>query len=71
MSSVNLKASWSFDLDPADTRLVLRALGGRLGSAEVVDAKELGDRLTRQRAAAAKALYDQMAQHEEHITGES
>lgn len=70
MSNVSLKATWIFDLDPADARIVMRALGGRLAEPEVSVAKELGDRLTRLRATAAKSLHDSMTKHEENIESE-
>lgn len=64
MSNVILIATWRFDLDVSDTRLVLRALGGRLsGDDEIARAKELGDRLTHLRARATETLYTEMAKH--------
>ena len=56
-SQLDLLPLWRFTLGKRDALLVLKALGGRLSRPpEIEDALELGDRLTLQRAAAAREL---------------
>lgn len=71
MANVALKSTWVFELGAEDVRLVLRALGGRLSGDEVEAARELGDNLTRARAAASRALASQLSMHEDNIHGSS
>lgn len=66
-TTVRLRAVWSFDVDAADTRLILAALGGRLKDDDVQAAKDLGDRLTRQRAGEARHLAAELSAHEANI----
>lgn len=62
--SIELKAVWSLNLSAAEMRLVLKALGGRLNSPkEVEDAKDLGDKLTVERASLATNLAREMNKH--------
>lgn len=63
MAKAILDYDWSFSLDPAETRLMLKALGGRLKPEDVEAAKALGDELTQQRHQAANALANEMRKH--------
>lgn len=69
-AQLSLKAMWVFTLDKSDSLLVLRALGGRLKTAEDINAaRELGDRLTRLRAIEAETLSSAMRHHALNIAG--
>ncbi len=52
---ITMKTKWIFEVDSAQTLLILKALGGRIKSpADVEAAKALGDDLTKARAVAAQ-----------------
>ena len=68
MASVTLATNWDIQLSPAETRLVLKALGGRLTTEEDRKlAKLLGDELTTKRFGSAKSLYEQMSKNNDNI----
>ena len=51
MATLRTDHSWTVELSTVELRLVLKSLGGRLGSEEERDeARQLGDQLTRLRA---------------------
>lgn len=52
--------SWTFSTANDEMVLILKALGGRLTPKEVVQAKALGDQLTRQRAAQLEITIKQL-----------
>ena len=55
MSSVTLHSNWTIQLSTPELRLVLKALGGRLDTEqEIMDAEDLGDKLSASRAIATK-----------------
>lgn len=54
MSDIGIKSTWAVALETEELRLVLKALGGRLKPEDVEPARELGDRLSMQRAQATK-----------------
>jgi hypothetical protein len=57
MADVTLRPEWVVTLSGNEFTLVLKALGGRLGTPELVEqARELGDRLTSIRANSTKQL---------------
>jgi hypothetical protein len=59
-----MKVTWEFSLTPAESRLVLKALGGRLVTAEdKLAARELGDRLTVDRGRLTQQLAGEMRKH--------
>lgn len=64
---VQMTYTWTLSLNPDDTRLVLAGLGGRLRGEDVEKARELGDRMTRERAAQSSHLAEQMRKHVENI----
>lgn len=63
MSQLKISPSWIIELDTADLRLVLKALGGRLKPEDVEAARCLGDRLTRDRVAATQREIDILRQN--------
>lgn len=55
MASVSLVSNWNCNFNTDELRLVLKALGGRLTNpTEIAKAKDLGDRLTKQRCNATE-----------------
>ncbi len=54
MSHVGITSAWTLNLTTEEFRLVLKALGGRLGPDDLGAAKAFGDNLTRQRAMQVK-----------------
>lgn len=67
MSQITMKTRWVMELEPADARLLLRALGGRLKGPEIDEAKKLGDELTKQRYAQAAAHAMEMKKHADNV----
>ena len=68
MAKLNLQQTWVTELTLPELRLVLKALGDRLsGEEEFRAARELGDRLTTQRAKAVKDMARQADQLLEHV----
>lgn len=67
-SDINLRVRWLFELDRTDALLILKALGGRLKEGrETEAAKELGDILTKRRAAEARELYERLQHHADNV----
>jgi len=63
-TEVRFAPRWVFDADGAAATLILKALGGRLGTEEEREAaRELGDALTEQRAKQAAQFADSMSLH--------
>ena len=56
---LKMRNEWDVSLTTAELRLVLQALGGRLKSEDVQEAKELGDHLSKIRASRTKQLLSQ------------
>lgn len=54
MSDIGIKSTWTMTLETEELRLVLKALGGRLKPEDQDAARELGNRLSVQRAKASK-----------------
>lgn len=67
-SIIQGEITWVFRLKPADARLVLAALGGRLRGDQLDDAKRLGDQLAVQRASWADQLADELGTHANKVT---
>jgi hypothetical protein len=66
-----ISPTWVFQLGKRDTLLVLKALRGRLTDEdEVSAARELGDRLTRLRAAAGRDLLSNLESAEAAANGD-
>lgn len=61
-----MRTAWVFELDRRDALLMLKALGGRLSDEEVVQARDLGNRLTIIRAAAARDALKHLQRAAEH-----
>lgn len=60
MADIGMKVSYSINLSNAELVIVLRALGGRMnGEEEMIEAKELGDRLSVIRAQNVRTLLSQ------------
>lgn len=51
MASLDIKMEWKISLTAEEMRLVCKALGGRLKEEEIGPAKELGDEITKRKAA--------------------
>lgn len=66
-SECQMDLRWRLLLEPRDSALVLKALGGRLKPEEVADAKALGDKITKDRASAAAAFAREMQKHSNNI----
>jgi hypothetical protein len=65
---LNLLPLWRFTLGRKESLLVMKALGGRLKPGGETDAaKDLGDRLTLQRAHEARTLLEAMQQAEDWV----
>lgn len=57
MADLKTQLSWQLNLTSEDLVLILKALGGRLGTSEQVDeARLLGDQITRFRAGGLRQL---------------
>jgi hypothetical protein len=54
MAEVGMKEIWSLNVDTAELRLILKALGGRLKPEDLDEAKSLGNDLSRMRANVTK-----------------
>lgn len=67
MAHIGIKSLWIFELDSSESVLILKALGGRLKADETEKAKELGNKLTRQRSQAVETMLEQMKAHESKI----
>ena len=53
-----MRNQWTIaDVETAELRLILKALGGRLGEEDAVRARALGDALTVQRAAVTRQAH--------------
>lgn len=58
MASLSTTLTYKFEFNVQELRLVLKALDGRLTAEEAVEAKALGEDLSRQRAGSVKSLAD-------------
>lgn len=57
-TEIHLMPMWRFQCDTQDALLIMKALGGRLNDTEVLKAKELGDKLTIERAKQGRQMMD-------------
>lgn len=57
-SEIHLMPSWRFLCDAHDTLLILKALGGRLDESDTIKARDLGDKLTLERAKQGQQMQD-------------
>lgn len=64
---IHLKPQWVFTCDSADSLMILKALGGRLNGTEVHRAKELGNRLTVERAKQGRQMLDGLERAEDYV----
>jgi hypothetical protein len=64
---LHLRPQWVFTCDSADSLTILKALGGRLNKFEVLKAKELGDRLTIERAKQGRQMLDGLERAEDYV----
>ncbi len=65
---LHLRPQWMFICDSTDSLLILKALGGRLNDTEVIRAKQLGDRLTLERAKQARQMLEGLERAEQAVT---
>lgn len=67
MPEIALHPLWVFKANKAEALLILKALGGRLSDEEKLQAKELGDVLTKQRASVAEDFMRQLVRHANNV----